>query len=174
MADMKESSAFSVAEALPQPRPLSGQTVAVSILASISFCHMLNDMMQSLITAVYPILKTSFHLGFAQLGLITLTFQFTASLLQPVVGLYTDRKPQPYSLVFGMGATFVGLLLLAYAPAYAAIIFAASLVGLGSSIFHPESSRVARLAYGKRRDRHTNRRPGNDAWYRRRSWTRPQ
>jgi FSR family fosmidomycin resistance protein-like MFS transporter len=148
MADMKESSPFSVAEALPQPRPISSQTVAVSILASISFCHMLNDMMQSLITAVYPILKTSFHLGFAQLGLITLTFQFTASLLQPVVGLYTDRKPQPYSLVFGMGATFVGLLLLAYAPAYAAIIFAASLVGLGSSIFHPESSRVARLASG--------------------------
>jgi FSR family fosmidomycin resistance protein-like MFS transporter len=148
MADIKESSAFSVAEAVPQPRPLAGQTVAISILASISFCHMLNDMMQSLITAVYPILKTSFHLGFAQLGLITLTFQFTASLLQPVVGMYTDRKPQPYSLVIGMCATFVGLLLLAFAPAYAAIIFAASLVGLGSSIFHPESSRVARLASG--------------------------
>ncbi len=148
MADIKESSAFSVAEPVPQSRSIAGQTVAVSILASISFCHMLNDMMQSLITAVYPILKTSFHLGFAQLGLITLTFQFTASLLQPVVGMYTDRKPQPFSLVFGMCATFVGLLLLAFAPAYGAIIFAASLVGLGSSIFHPESSRVARLASG--------------------------
>src|SRR5271157_5321409 len=141
MPDMKISS--SVAEALPQPASLSSQTVAVSILVSISVCHLLNDMMQSLITAVYPILKTSFHLGFAQLGLITLTFQFTASLLQPVVGQYTDRKPQPYSLVFGMCATFVGLLLLAFAPAFGAILFAAALVGLGSSIFHPESSRVA-------------------------------
>src|SRR5436305_7689739 len=101
MSDIKESSASLVAEAVPT-RGVSGQAVAVSILASISVCHLLNDMMQSLITAVYPILKASFHLGFAQLGLITLTFQFTASLLQPVVGQYTDRKPQPYSLVFGM------------------------------------------------------------------------
>jgi MFS transporter, FSR family, fosmidomycin resistance protein len=146
MANIKESST-SIAE-VPQSGTLSCQKVAVSILASISVCHLLNDMMQSLITAVYPILKTSFHLGFAQLGLITLTFQFTASLLQPVVGQYTDRKPQPYSLVFGMCATFVGLLLLAFAPVFGAIIFAASLVGFGSSIFHPESSRVARLASG--------------------------
>jgi FSR family fosmidomycin resistance protein-like MFS transporter len=142
------ASSLSIAEAAPPPGSLSGQTVAVSILLSISFCHLLNDMMQSLITAVYPILKTSFHLGFAQLGLITLTFQFTASLLQPVVGQFTDRKPQPYSLVFGMCATFVGLLLLAFAPVFGSIVFAASLVGLGSSIFHPESSRVARLASG--------------------------
>ena len=146
MAETKESLS-SIAEAA-RPGALSHQKLAVGILASISVCHLLNDMMQSLIYAVYPILKTSFHLGFAQLGLITLTFQFTASLLQPVVGQFTDRKPQPYSLVFGMCATFVGLLLLAFAPAFGAIIFAASLVGLGSSIFHPESSRVARLASG--------------------------
>lgn len=145
---MKESSGAVATAAIAQPSALSAQRVAISILASISFCHLLNDLMQSLITAVYPILKTSFHLGFAQLGMITLTYQITASLLQPIVGGLTDRKPQPYSLVFGMGATFVGLLLLAFAPAFAAIIFAASLVGLGSSIFHPESSRVARLASG--------------------------
>src|SRR3954469_17873413 len=103
---MKDSSASLVAEASPRGAP-SPQAVAVGILASISFCHLLNDMMQSLITAVYPILKTSFHLGFAQLGFITLTFQITASLLQPVIGQYTDRKPLPYSLVFGMCATFI-------------------------------------------------------------------
>jgi MFS family permease len=96
-----------------------------SILFSISFCHLLNDTVQSLIPAIYPILKSSFHLDFGQIGLITLTFNLTASLLQPVVGMYTDRNPKPYSLVIGMGLTLVGLLLLSIAPTYAALLIAA-------------------------------------------------
>ncbi len=119
-----------------------------SVLAAISFCHLLNDMVQSLIPAVYPILKTSFHLDFGQIGLITLTYQLTASLLQPFVGLYTDRRPYPYSLPAGMTFTLVGLILLAFAPNFGMLLFAGALVGMGSSVFHPESSRVARLASG--------------------------
>jgi len=118
------------------------------ILAAISFCHFLNDMVQSLIPAIYPLLKDSFHLDFGQVGLITLTYQLVASLLQPVVGLYTDRRPQPYSLTVGMGFTLVGLLLLSMASSYAIILAAAAMVGMGSSVFHPESSRVARMASG--------------------------
>ena len=114
------------------------------VLAAISFCHLLNDMIQSLIPAIYPILKTSFHLNFAQLGLITLTFQVTASLLQPFVGYYTDSRPKPYSLPVGMGLTLVGLVLLSVASNYAMLLIAAALVGTGSAVFHPESSRVAR------------------------------
>lgn len=114
----------------------------------MSACHLLNDLVQSLISAVYPILKTSFHLDFAQLGLITLTYQLTASILQPFVGLYTDRKPLPYSLVAGMGITLAGLLLLSAAPTYLLLLAAAALVGMGSSVFHPESARVARLSSG--------------------------
>ncbi|HTM50895.1 MAG TPA: MFS transporter [Bryobacteraceae bacterium] len=121
---------------------------AFRVLAAISFCHMLNDMAQSLLPALYPVLKQSFHLSFAQLGLITLVFQVTASLLQPVVGLYTDRKPTPYSLAFGMGLTLTGLLLLSIAPSLALLLLAAALIGLGSAVFHPESSRVARIASG--------------------------
>lgn len=109
---------------------------------------MLNDTVQSLISAIYPILKSSFHLDFAQIGLITLVFQVTASLLQPFIGLYTDRSPKPYSLPIGMGFTLGGLLLLSVAPTYAVLLVAAGLVGVGSSVFHPESSRVARLASG--------------------------
>src|SRR5262249_55634615 len=124
------------------------QRTAFRVLAAISFCHMLNDMAQSLLPALYPVLKESFHLTFSDLGLITLTFQVTASLLQPVVGLYTDRKPTPYSLSFGMGLTLTGLMLLSLAPSFAALLLAAALVGLGSSVFHPESSRVARIASG--------------------------
>src|SRR5215510_6791350 len=124
------------------------QRTAFRVLAAISFCHMLNDMAQSLLPALYPVLKESFHLTFSDLGLITLTFQVTASLLQPVVGFYTDRKPTPYSLSFGMGLTLTGLLLLSLAPSFAALLLAAALVGLGSSVFHPESSRVARIASG--------------------------
>lgn len=105
-------------------------------------------MMQSLILAMYPILKGGFHLSFAQIGLITLTYQLTASLLQPVVGWHTDRSPKPYSLPFGMTSTLCGLLLLAYAPDFGTILLAAALVGTGSAIFHPESSRIARLASG--------------------------
>jgi FSR family fosmidomycin resistance protein-like MFS transporter len=123
---------------------------AGAVLAAISFCHLLNDMMQSLLPAVYPILKGGFHLSFGQIGLLTLTYQITASLLQPVVGLYTDRRPQPYSLSAGMGFTLLGLLVLAWAPGYAVLLAGAALLGTGSSIFHPESSRIARLASGGR------------------------
>src|SRR5918995_1127996 len=118
------------------------------VLGALSASHMVNDMMQSLILAMYPILKGDFHLSFAQIGLITLTFQLTASLLQPVIGLYTDRRPQPYSLPFGMASTLCGLILLAYASTYGMLLLAAAFVGLGSAIFHPESSRIARLASG--------------------------
>lgn len=119
-----------------------------AILAAISFCHLLNDMVQSLIPAIYPILKSSFHLDFGQIGLITLTYQMTASLLQPLVGSYTDRKPHPYSLPIGMTFTLIGLIFLALAPSFGMLLLAAALVGMGSSVFHPESSRVARLASG--------------------------
>ena len=118
------------------------------ILAAVSFCHVLNDMMQSLLPSIYPILKSSFHLNFTQIGFITLTFQITASLLQPVIGHYTDRKPMPYSLPIGMVFTLVGLLLLAIAPTFPLLLLAAALIGMGSAVFHPESSRVARMASG--------------------------
>ncbi|MGH8456371.1 MAG: MFS transporter, partial [Stenotrophobium sp.] len=111
-------------------------------------CHLLNDMMQSLLPAIYPMLKDSYGLSFGQIGMLTFTYQITASLLQPVVGHYTDRKPKPYSLVAGMSFTLVGLLLLGYAHNFGWLLVAASLVGTGSSIFHPESSRVARMASG--------------------------
>jgi MFS transporter, FSR family, fosmidomycin resistance protein len=126
----------------------AAESTTFRILAAISFCHMLNDMMQSVIPAVYPILKTSYHLDFGQIGLITLTIQLTASLLQPLVGMYTDARPTPYSLAIGMGFTLTGLVLLSSAPTYAAILMAVALVGMGSSVFHPESSRVARMASG--------------------------
>ncbi len=125
----------------------AGRT-AVSILVAISFCHLLNDMMQSLLPALYPMLKSSYHLSFGQVGLLTFTFQFTASLLQPLVGAMADRSPRPYSLAAGMGFTLVGLVLLAYAGSFALLLFAAALIGTGSSVFHPESSRVARMASG--------------------------
>jgi MFS transporter, FSR family, fosmidomycin resistance protein len=120
------------------------------ILVAISISHMLNDLIQSLIPAIYPILKTNYALDFGQIGLITLAFQLTASLLQPVVGLYTDHRPQPFSLAVGMGFTLIGLIALANAGSFAAILVAVSLVGVGSSVFHPESSRVARMASGGR------------------------
>jgi FSR family fosmidomycin resistance protein-like MFS transporter len=131
------------------PRAAAGGT-AFAVLATISVCHMLNDTMQSLLPAIYPMLKSSFHLDFGQVGLITLTFQLTASLLQPAVGLYTDRHPLPYSLAIGMGFTLVGLLLLSVADSFPHLLLAAALVGMGSSVFHPESSRVARMASGGR------------------------
>ncbi len=119
-----------------------------TILAAISFCHLLNDMVQSLIPAIYPILKDSFHLDFGQLGLITLTYQLTASLLQPLIGFYTDSRPKPYSLSIGMGFTLVGLILFSMAPTFTMLLISAALVGVGSAVFHPESSRVARMASG--------------------------
>ena len=141
--------------AMPQLSDMPGNTSAsegtqFAVIGGISFAHMLNDMIQSLILAIYPILKNSFHLSFAQVGLITLTYQLTASLLQPLVGMVTDRRPMPYSLPVGMGFTLCGLLLLAVAPNFPVLLLAAALVGTGSSIFHPESSRVARLASGGR------------------------
>ena len=125
----------------------AGGTV-FTVLGAISVSHMLNDLIQSLLPAIYPILKQSYALDFGQIGLITLTFQVTASLLQPVVGLYTDRRPLPYSLAAGMGFTLAGLLLLSRAGDFGLLLLAAGLVGMGSSVFHPESSRVARLASG--------------------------
>ncbi len=126
------------------------QTTVYAIIFAVSFCHMLNDIMQSLLAAIYPMLKTDFHLDFWQIGLLTLAFQVTASLLQPLVGIYTDKNPMPYSLTVGMGSSMIGLLLLSVAPSYAVLVIGACFIGVGSSIFHPESSRVARLASGGR------------------------
>ena len=126
----------------------AAQGTAVAVLAAISVCHMLNDVIQSLIMAIYPMLKENLALNFHQIGLITFTFQFTASVLQPVVGYFTDRYPTPFSLVIGMGSSLVGLILIAFATSYLFVLAAAALIGMGSSVFHPESSRVARLASG--------------------------
>lgn len=128
----------------------SSAKAAFQVLGAISFCHLLNDMIQSLLPATYPILKNSFRLDFAQIGLITLTYQITASLLQPVVGFYTDRHPKPYSLAAGMSFSLMGLIVLSAAAHFSTLLAGAALVGIGSSIFHPESSRVARMASGGR------------------------
>ncbi len=130
------------------PIARDAESTTFRILAAISFCHLLNDMMQSVVPAVYPILKTSYHLDFSQIGMITASLQITASLLQPLVGIYTDKHPKPYSLAIGMGFTLTGLLLLSSAPSFLAILIAVALVGVGSAVFHPESSRIARLASG--------------------------
>ncbi|WP_084368662.1 MFS transporter [Rhizobium sp. RU36D] len=130
--------------------PQKAETTVFGIIMAISFCHMLNDTMQSLIPALYPMIKDSYALDFTQIGLLGLVFQVTASLLQPLVGIYTDKRPLPYSLAVGMACTLTGLLLLAYAHSYWMLLVGAGTIGLGSSIFHPESSRVARLASGGR------------------------
>ncbi|WP_343584386.1 MFS transporter [Herbaspirillum sp.] len=134
----------------PSSAPQPAEKTGFRVLGAISFSHFLNDMIQSLLLAIYPLLKGNFHLSFAQVGLITLTFQVTASLLQPLVGLYTDKHPKPYSLAVGMGSTLCGLLLLSVAPNFGVLLLAAALVGTGSSVFHPEASRVARMASGGR------------------------
>ena len=121
-----------------------------SIILALSFSHFLNDTMQSLVPALYPMMKDSYGLSFAQIGLITLAMQVVSSLLQPMVGLFADHRPQPYSLAAGMGATLVGLLLLANAGSFLMLLLAAALVGTGSAVFHPEASRVARMASGGR------------------------
>jgi MFS transporter, FSR family, fosmidomycin resistance protein len=126
------------------------ETTRFKVLGAISFSHFLNDMIQSLIVSIYPLLKGEFSLSFVQIGTITLTYQICASVLQPVIGAYTDKHPKPHSLSIGMGFTLIGLITLALAPNYACILAAAVLVGTGSSIFHPESSRIARLASGGR------------------------
>jgi len=121
-----------------------------AVLLAIGLCHLLNDMVQALLPAIYPTLKVQFHLNFAQIGLVTLAFQVTASLLQPLVGYFADQRPMPYSLALGMVATLFGLLVLSVAPNYPVLLVAAMMVGLGSAVFHPEASRVARMASGGR------------------------
>ena len=131
-------------------RPALAPQATFWIVAAVSFAHLLNDMMQSLLPAIYPIIKDTYRLGFGQIGLITLASQLTASLFQPLVGMFTDRRPQPYSLVAGMGMTLTGLFVLAHASSYPLLLLGAGLMGTGSSIFHPESTRMARLASGGR------------------------
>lgn len=140
---------IAVAVAKPGAQGNVGGTV-FAVIAAVSFCHLLNDMMQSMLMAIYPMLKGSYGLSFTQIGLLTFTYQLTGSLLQPLVGLYTDRRPQPYSLACGMAFTFTGLILLAFTQAYWLLLLAAGMIGVGSSVFHPESSRVARMASGGR------------------------
>lgn len=130
--------------------PSSVPRTVFSVLSAISLSHMLNDMIQSLILAIYPLLRGEFNLSFTQIGLITLTYQLTGSLLQPLIGLYTDKRPQSYSLPVGMTFTLSGLLLLASAATFPLVLLSAALVGVGSSIFHPEASRIARMASGGR------------------------
>lgn len=128
----------------------SKEQAAFAVVFALSACHLLNDVMQSMLTAIYPMLKSNFALDFGQVGLLTLTFQVTASLLQPFIGAYADKRPVTYSLPIGMGFTFAGLILLAFSAAYGLLLVAAGLIGIGSAVFHPESSRVARLASGGR------------------------
>jgi len=149
LAGASASPVGSASPAAAQPAAKVQRTV-YSVLGAISFSHLLNDMIQSLILAIYPMLKDNFSLSFGQIGLITLTYQITASLLQPLVGSYTDKHPKPYSLPVGMGFTLAGLLLMSVAPSFGVLLVAAALVGCGSSVFHPESSRVARMASGGR------------------------
>src|SRR5690606_41532848 len=144
---MKGSYSNSTASALDKAQ----DPTVYPILFTISFAHLLNDLVQSVIPAIYPLLKDNYLLSFTQIGLITLTFQASASLLQPVVGVYTDKKPMPFSLAFGMGFSLIGLLVLSVAGGFLMILLSVTLVGLGSSVFHPESSRVAYLASGGKR-----------------------
>jgi|SRR6185503_10716781 len=133
-----------------EPRQLVQKTI-FSVLIAISLGHLINDMLQSVIPSVYPLLKKNFHLNYTQIGLITFTFNITASLLQPIVGTFTDRKPRPYSLPVGMALTLSGIIMLAMAPSFILLLCAVSVMGVGSSIFHPESSRLARVASGGRK-----------------------
>ena len=135
-----------MSQAILNPPKVTGPVF--SVLGAVSFCHMLNDMMQALLPAVYPILRGGFSLSFAQIGTLTLVYQITASILQPLIGFYTDNRPQPYSLPFAMLASMIGLVTLAFAPSYEVLLAGAAMLGLGSSIFHPESSRIARLSSG--------------------------
>jgi FSR family fosmidomycin resistance protein-like MFS transporter len=147
---MSYSTATSTIPAAYQPSdPAPAAAKAVfRILAAVSVCHLLNDMVQSLLPSIYPILKSSFHLNFGQIGLLSLTYQVVASLLQPLIGLYTDRKPMPYALAVGMCFTLAGIVMLAVAPTFNLLLVASAIVGTGSAIFHPESSRIARIASG--------------------------
>jgi len=133
----------------PVSRPELGNTT-FAIIFAVSFCHMLNDVLQSLLSAIYPMLKDDFSLDFWQIGLLTFTFQVTASLLQPAIGLFIDKRPMPNSLPLGMGSSLIGLLLLAFAHSYPLLLAGAAFIGIGSAVFHPEASRVARMASGGR------------------------
>jgi FSR family fosmidomycin resistance protein-like MFS transporter len=147
---------LSVSSSLASPtdrvehRSVRVERTAFTVLAAVSVSHLLNDTIQSVLPAIYPLLKSSFALTFAQIGLLTLALNLTASLLQPLVGLYTDRRPAPYALAVGMTFSLAGLLLLSVAWTFGVLVLAAGLIGVGSSVFHPESSRVARLAAGRR------------------------
>ena len=150
MAGSATSPTVAAPPAPPSPVSLGAQGTALGILGAMSVCHGLNDLMQSVLPAVYPILKETYRLDFGQVGLMTFANQATASLLQPVIGFFTDKRPKPFSLPVGMGFTLVGLLMLAFAPTFAMVLVSVAFVGIGSAVFHPESSRVARLASGGR------------------------
>ena len=139
-----------MSETVAAPGRALVQKTTLSIILAVSLCHLINDTMQSLLSAIYPILKESYGLDFVQIGLLTFTFQVTASLLQPLIGMYTDKRPLPYSLPVGMGSSLLGLIILGFAQSYWLLLLGSAFVGLGSAIFHPESSRVARLASGGR------------------------
>ena len=132
------------------PGRVPAETTAFAVIMAVSVCHLINDVMQSLLSAIYPMLKADYGLEFWQIGLLTMMFQVTASLLQPAVGFYTDKRPMPYSLPVGMASSVVGLIFLAFASQYALLLIGAAFIGVGSAIFHPESSRVARMASGGR------------------------
>jgi FSR family fosmidomycin resistance protein-like MFS transporter len=149
-----EASAESAAQTPPETQARQGspalQQAAFAIIVAVSFGHLINDVMQSMLTATYPLLKDNYGLDFGEIGWLTFTFQVTASLLQPLVGMYTDKKPLPFSLPIGMASSLVGLIVLAHAGSYTMLLVGAALIGLGSSVFHPEASRVARMASGGR------------------------
>lgn len=127
------------------------QKTLFSVLFAISFAHLLNDLIQAIIPAVYPILKQNYNLSFSQIGLITFSFQFTASILQPIVGYYTDKHPKPFSQIYGMLFSMLGIILLSFAHQYYVILIAVALIGVGSSVFHPEASRISFIASGGKR-----------------------
>src|SRR5208283_396315 len=145
---MSESTPASLS---PRTENSAVQGTVFPILVAISVSHLLNDTLQALIPALYPIVKDSFQLTFGQIGVVTFTFQVTAPLLQPVVGAITNPRPQPFSLVVGMGFTMLGLAMLSFAGSFGVLLLSVGMVGVGSSIFHPESSRIAHLAAGARR-----------------------
>jgi FSR family fosmidomycin resistance protein-like MFS transporter len=145
---MPPTASAAVEPRAPETSKQVGEKLVLSILLAAAFCHFLNDMVQSLIPAIYPILKKSFHLDFGQIGMITLTYQITASLLQPLIGHFNDRHPRPYSLAVGMGFTLVGLVALSRVSTYPMLLCGAAMVGIGSAVFHPESSRVVRMVSG--------------------------
>lgn len=141
---------MSASETQAPPLTTVAARTAMPVLFALSFSHFLNDMMQQLVPAIYPIIKPAYGLDYGQIGLITFAFQICASMFQPVVGFYTDRRPQPFSLVLGMGCSLLGLLVLGFAGSYLQLLLGAALIGTGSSIFHPEATRMVRLASGGR------------------------